>query len=155
MNNITFNTEGLEVEFIAAERLLFNPQNIYQIIYHEFNFKTFKEKNKEFLKTIKNKSLVYCIWISESNDQMIVKYIGHVKAKDSETRITNHLGVDYKTVGSKIKYVKKELSLKKRIGISVLSIAPEYLRTSLEEWLITKNSAILQWNKAGKKNRIK
>jgi len=146
MEKIKFDKKEIEKIFIKAERILFNKKNVIEIIFNDFDHKTFDANNKVLLKSVSQKAIVYCLWSGTSIEKVSQKYIGHSSSKYSRTRIRSHLAYKSVKTSAKLDNIKEELKLKNCIGISFLIIEPEYMRRSLEEWLIEKYSQILSWN---------
>lgn len=150
MNTISFNKEQIETVFHEAEIKLISKENINLIKYTSYDITTFDQNNKELLKSIAGKSIVYCIWVGESINNIQPKYIGHVHQKISRQRMRAHLTKKNLATGAQLENIKQELLKKNAIGLTFVVIDPIYMRKALEEWLIDKHSRNLVWNKSGK-----
>jgi hypothetical protein len=141
------NKKEIEVIFQNANDELFNQKNIKVIKYSEYKHETFDKNNKPLLENISNKPIIYCIWTGSSIDDFSPKYVGCAASKYSRGRIRAHLAFKSEKTSSQLKAIKNEIEKEKIIGLSVIIIEPEYMRKSLEEWLIVNNFKKLEWNK--------
>jgi len=137
----------IEKSFSQAEMLLFNTENIYQVKYEDFDVTTFDRLNKEMLKNISNKCVIYCLWQGATLQELKPKYIGHAKNTIARQRIRNHLTKKNKATGAQLEKVKSALISKTFLGLTYLEIEPDYMRTALEAWLLQRNSSVLEWNR--------
>lgn len=147
---LEFDRDLLEEKFKEAEEVLLDRGNVSIIHYEDFNHESFDVHNQDFLKTISQKPLVYCIWTGTSNENLEYKYIGHVGKQYSRQRLRNHLTKKHKNTGAQLKNTILALKDKNLVGISYVITEPHYMRKALEDWLIDKYSKNLHWNKAGK-----
>jgi hypothetical protein len=151
MNEIEFDHKVIEDKFHVAEKKLFDSNNVIPVIYKDFDCTTFDLNNKSILDGIAGKAIVYCIWVAETPNSFSPKYIGHAGKTVSRQRIRNHLSIKNPKTGAKLNNVKIELGKRNSIGITYLKVEPDYMRKSLEDWLISNHSNLLEWNFIGKR----
>lgn len=151
MEQINFNKQEIESIFEKAEKVLLDKKNITNILYSNNSTDSFDNNNQDLLNTLKKCSIVYCLWVGKSKNKLKPIYVGHASQKIARQRIRNHLGKKNIKTGAKLDNVKLELEKENYIGISMLKIHPDYMRKSLEEWIIDKHSGILEWNQVGKR----
>ena len=147
MNYFEFDRISIESKFTEAEKFLFDKENIYKIKYDNFDITTFDKHNAELLKNIANKFIVYCLWLGNTEEELEPKYVGHAKNTISRQRLRAHLTKKNKATGAQLDKVTMYLGEKKYFGLTYLIIEPSFMRTSLEEWLISNNKEKLEWNK--------
>jgi hypothetical protein len=153
---LNFDRELLEEKFREAENFLLKLNNVSIIQFDDFNHESFDLQNQDFLNTIAQKPIVYCIWTGSTEEKLEHKYIGHVAKKYSRQRLRNHLTKKNKKTGAQLQNTILALKEKHVVGISYIITEPHYMRKALEDWLIEKHSNSLKWNKAGKtKNTTK
>jgi hypothetical protein len=148
---IKFNRTEIEESFLKAENELLSESSVYEIIYENFAVETFDENQKELLKGLAGKPIVYCLWAGKGTQNLKPMYIGHASPIISRQRIRAHLTKKNKATGAQLLKVKELLLKKYSIGFSYVIINPGYMRKALEDWLINKNSKELSWNQVGKK----
>jgi len=146
MTTIEFDKVYIESKFEEAEKQLLDANNLYSIHYENFDVTTFDKHNSTLLNAISGKSIVYCLWIGESYNSLHPKYIGHANRTISRQRMRAHLTKKNKATGSQLDKITLYLREKKYFGLTYLIIEPSYMRKSLEDWLINKNSKFLDWN---------
>jgi hypothetical protein len=147
MEKVTFDRDQIEEVFKRAESSLFSESNMLWIAYET----PFTCRNcPEVIDQVHNVPIVYCIWISDGSGPKPV-YVGHSSASLSRQRLINHFIKKNPRTGSQLDRVMKAVSEGKLVGISFLSIEPDYMRKPLEEWLIARNSDKLIWNIHGKR----
>lgn len=151
MEQINFNKQEIESIFEQAEKVLLDKNNITNIVYSNNSTDSFDNNNQPLLNGLKKCSIVYCLWVGKSKTKLKPIYVGHASHKIARQRIRNHLGKKNIKTGAKLDNVKSELEKENYIGISMLKIHPDYMRKSLEEWIIDKHSEILEWNQVGKR----
>jgi|25_taG_2_1085351.scaffolds.fasta_scaffold05315_2 hypothetical protein len=147
---VEFDRKILEDKFQKAEDILLDIHHVSIIHYDDFNHETFDVHNQDFLGTIAQKPIVYCIWTGKTEENLEYKYIGHVGKQYSRQRLRNHLTKKHEKTGAQLKNTILALKEKHVVGISYVVTEPHYMRKALEDWLIEKNSEKLTWNKAGK-----
>lgn len=150
MENIHFDGAALEAIFLTAEISLFDPQNITEALYSEFQVETYDALNTAFLMGLAGNAVVYCLWCGPDKGNMQAVYIGHAAGGISRQRLRAHLTKKNAATGAQLDRVKEALGKGCCIGVSMVAVKPVYMRKALEEWLIAKNSNILMWNKTGK-----
>lgn len=152
VSKVTFDKTLLEKLFSEIENKLFDKNNIRLINYFEKDSVTnFESFNKSFLTEINKKSVVYCIWVGTKSNKLNPFYIGHVFETISKQRMIAHLSRKNEATGSKLENVKTAIEDNLFIGVTFVEIVPSYMRTSIEEWLISKYADKLVWNKNGKR----
>lgn len=83
---------------------------------------------------------VYAIWGKRKpTDNWFPLYIGQRKQKDLKTRLTQHLFKVHPKTESKLKRVEEYVKSGGQIGVTVILIIPDELRTSVEQRLIKNN----------------
>lgn len=148
---IIFDQNELEKWFCKVEKLLLDQSKIRIINYENKDcISNFTKLNKHFLDDIKNKPVVYCIWIGDSLTNLNQRYIGHAKETISRARMIAHFSNKNKRTGSQLEKIKTALEKDLIIGATFVQIDPPYMRMSIEEWLIGKYSDKLEWNRNGK-----
>jgi len=145
LNKIEFNNKMIENLFREAEEKLFLKYNLFEIKYKDFNISTFSKQNKQILHKLANKSIVYCLWIGDTFETLEPMYIGQAKNTNSKNRIKAHLQSKNKTTGAQLEKIKGQLTDRKIIGLSFVIVEPDYMRTSIEGWLMNKRK--FKWNK--------
>lgn len=155
MRTIQFDRKSIEDIFYQAEEILLDMKNLSIIKYFKFDHTTFDANNQELLNTISGQPIVYCIWTGTSESTLSPKYIGHAGSKISRQRVRAHLTKKNEATGAQLDKIKAALKEKNCVGISTVTIEPAYMRKALEDWLIEKNSEILEWNAIGRKTQIK
>lgn len=144
--NIEINEE-FQKAFNCAQDSLLCQKNIIIVKYDNIEAESFHKDNNEFLKAVSKKSIIYCLWIGESIKNLEPVYIGQAKHTISRQRLRAHFTKKNTSTGSQLEKIKGCLKKNQIIGLTFLTIEPGYMRTSLEEWLINKNSNKLIWNK--------
>ena len=148
---IEFNKTELENWFSRVENHLLDKSQIHIINYEDKNCETnFDKLNKTFLNDIDKKSVVYCIWVGDSKDNLKPCYVGHAKETISKYRMIAHFSRKNKATGSQLEKIKKAIEDDFILGATFIQIEPAYMRTSIEEWLIIKHSDKLFWNRNGR-----
>ena len=147
---VNFDQETIEEKFREAEKVLLDINSVSIISYEDFNHESFDIHNKDFLKAIAQKSIVYCIWTGKTQESLEYKYIGHVGKQQSRQRLRNHLTKKHNKTGAQLQNTILALKEKHVVGISYIVTNPHYMRKALEDWLIEKHSNSLKWNKTGK-----
>jgi hypothetical protein len=146
-----FDTEGIEEVFTKIEERLLANNCVRKIKYDNFEISTFDINQQAMLKEIAGNPIIYCLWSGNNFENLKPKYIGHAGPSISRQRIRAHLTKKNKATGAQLLKVKQELVSKNYIGLSFEIISPGYMRKALEDWLIDKNSTILEWNQIGKR----
>ncbi len=83
---------------------------------------------------------VYLLWGKPQNEtKWLPLYVGQRKQKEIKTRLRQHLFKVHSRTESKLKRVEEYVKNGGRIGISVILIKPDELRTSIEQRLIKNN----------------
>lgn len=150
MKTIYFNATAIEALFMKAEKTLLDSDNITEALYADFDPETFDALNAELLARARGNSIVYCLWSGTDRESMVPRYIGHAAGSISRQRLRAHLTRKNERTGAQLDNVKAALRAGQCIGITMVCIAPTYMRKALEEWLIAKNSVDLPWNRTGK-----
>ena len=154
ISRVEFDKSQLETMFDEVETLLFDKSKIRNIIYCNKDCITdFDKNNKEFLNDINKKSVVYCIWLGSSISDLRPYYIGHVFETISKQRMIAHFSRKNKATGSQLEKIKIAIKDNMFLGATFVQIAPAYMRTSIEEWLIEKYAYKLAWNIKGKRKK--
>lgn len=150
ISKVEFDKSQLETMFDEVETFLFDKSKIRNIVYCNKDCVTdFDKNNKEFLNDINKKSVVYCIWLGTTINDLRPYYIGHVFETISKQRMIAHFSRKNKATGSQLEKIKTAIEDDMVLGATFVQIAPSYMRTSIEEWLIEKHSDKLAWNKKG------
>ena len=148
---IEFNKTELETWFSRVESHLLNKSEIHIINYENKNCNSnFDKLNTIFLSDINRKSVVYCIWVGDSENNLKPSYVGHAKDTISKYRMIAHFSRKNKATGSQLEKIKKAIDDDFILGATFIQIEPAYMRTSIEEWLIIKHSDKLLWNRNGR-----
>ena len=152
ISKIVFDKPTLEKMFSVVEKELFDKSKIRNIVYNNKDCVTdFDKNNKKFLDDINKKSVVYCIWVGTSIDDLRPFYVGHVFETISKQRMIAHFSRKNKATGSKLEKIKIAIEDNLCLGATFIQINPAYMRTSIEEWLIGKYADKLIWNINGKR----
>lgn len=149
-----FDAKVIEKSFRLAEKKLLDKSNAHIVLYNNYDITTFDSNNKTLLTEIASNSIIYCLWLGKHKSSMSPIYIGHAHKNISRQRMRAHLTKKNKATGAQLENVKDSLSKHAVIAVSYLIIEPQYMRKALEEWLIDKHSALLHWNKSGKRKTI-
>jgi len=148
---IEFDKNELENWFSRAEDILFDKSEIRIINYENKDCVTnFDKLNQKFLMDINKKSVVYCIWMGNCQEELKPIYVGHAKDTISKYRMIAHFSRKNKATGSQLEKIKIAINDDFILGATFIQIDPAYMRTSIEEWLIIKHSNKLIWNKNGR-----
>ena len=116
---------------------------------HSVNLKgleTWKENNRDLINAVKNKHIVYCIWVDQSP-----VYVGQSHAKYSRSRMIHHLHQKHYKTGSKLDKVKAAVDLGSSISLSFVSFSEKdkRMRHVVEAWKIARHVDRLEWNSRG------
>jgi len=151
MAEFIFNGTDLEKKFFEVKKRLFNRSrsNFFEIEYKNNDTElNFPENNKRFLDAIGNAPAVYCIWLKRGQKEFGPVYVGH--AKKPRDRMKNYLSKKHEKTGAVLAKVQDAVKKKGKIGVTFVKIQPPYMRTAVEEWLISKiGKSVLIWNKRG------
>lgn len=151
-NRVSFDKILIEKLFGEVESKIFDKSKVAIINYFNKDSVTnFDKLNKEFLAAINKKSVVYCIWVGTNQINLNPFYIGHVFETISKQRMIAHFSRKNLATGSKLEKVKTAIEDNLYLGVTFVEIIPSYMRTSIEEWLISKYADKLVWNKNGKR----
>ena len=152
ISKVEFENSKIEAMFKEVEILLFDKSKIRKIVYRNKDcVKDFDKNNQEFLNDINKKSVVYCIWLGTSKNDLRPFYIGQVFEKISKQRMIAHFSRPDNVKWSQLTKVKIAIEDNMILGATFVQIEPAYMRTSIEEWLIEKHA--LAWNKKGKRKK--
>lgn len=114
---------------------------------------TIKCENEPFLKTLRHRGNVYCIFITGAGDKPNWQpvYVGERKSIGLRDRIIQHLIDKNHRTGSMLEKVKTAVSAGQRVGLSFVKVDPESLRLYVEETIISgcKKEGKLPWNTHG------
>lgn len=149
MKVVEFDEKVIEEVFINAEGNLLSESSV-QWFKFDKNIKCLNLL--EILDSVRNNAIVYCIWVRSLQGEVTPVYIGHSSSKLSRQRIKNHFIKKDPRTGSQLENVIERLKQGEHVGLSFLKIEPDYMRKPFEEWLISRNSEKLIWNKHGKIN---
>lgn len=112
-----------------------------------------KETNEPFLKSLRNRANLYCIYIRlpGEDDSWRPVYVGERKSIGLRDRITQHLINKNHRTGSMLEGVKMAVASGQQIGLSFVKVEPESLRLYVEEHIISacKRENKLPWNSHG------
>lgn len=146
MNKIEIPFSIIEQYFQKSQELLFDINNCHTINYKDYQSETFQSLNLDLLNSVKNQSIVYCIWVGDSYGELKPVYVGHAKHSVSKARLINHLCKKNEQTGAKLLKVKEALSLKRIIGFSYVVVEPDFMRKPIEDWIIFNKKEKLIWN---------
>jgi len=104
------------------------------------------------LKIVSNGANVYAIWGKDNHvKKWIPLYVGQRKEKDIKSRLCQHFFKVHPQTESKLKKVIAYVEDGGKIGVTAISVKPDELRTSVEQYIIKKNlnnkTGFLSWNK--------
>ncbi|MCG2792720.1 MAG: hypothetical protein L6262_04125 [Weeksellaceae bacterium] len=125
ISTISFDKLTLEKMFSEVESQLFDKQRIRNIVYNNKDCVTdFDKNNKKFLDDINKKSVVYCIWVGTSFDNLNPFYVGHVFETISKQRMIAHFSRKNKATGSKLEKIKIAIEDNLCLGATFIQINP-------------------------------
>jgi len=133
-------------------RLLLNENNIKEIMYLsklrriEKRMRAARKDNHSVIDDLlKDGANLYAIWVCKvGSKKWVLKYIGQRKDHYIRERLGQHLFHRHPRTWSQLGRVAQELQAGSRIGVSVLRVLPDELRSSIEEGLTKRNTNL--WN---------
>lgn len=133
-----------------AKLHLLEEGNVVEIVYNSVITEDCLEDNRPVIKKLlKNGANIYALWIRKKGLRgWHLMYIGQRKSIHIQTRIFQHLFKKPIKTGSQLANIQDALMHGNEIGITVVHVQPDHLRTSVEECLIasTKNHGHCPWN---------
>jgi len=131
-----------------CESALFNQEKIE--FYHkgcelEEMKKAFKQ-NIEQMNLLDSNTNIYALWSKSINGDWNLKYIEQRKRGSIKQRIREHLFYKNEKTGSQLKNIQKEIKNGNNIGVTVVAVFPDELRSAIEESLISKQDNKSLWN---------
>ena len=134
---------------VASKRSLCG-QHVTEIIYGSDEVSEQINKNRPALNgLLKNGANIYALWVKKSTKSpWKLMYIGQRKAESIYQRLVQHLFTKNKKTGSKLERIRAALLRGEKIGVTVIHIEPDELRTSVEERLIRilREDGLCEWN---------
>lgn len=135
---------------------------LFRTVQHQFAFpegcslqhwpiQEIKLANKDFLESLRHSGNVYALFVRAPTKgaQWVPVYVGQRKSIGLRDRITQHLIDKDEKTGSMLKAIKIAVAAGSSIGVSFIKVQPESLRLYVEETIIAKHKATLQWNTHG------
>ena len=137
-----FYPEGFVIEAGEKEKR-FSDETVTKIKGHP--------RNASLLSGLKGTANIYAIFTKASNaSSWEVKYVGQRKAASIRERLSQHLIKKNARTGSKLSKVHEVLSKGEKIGVRVIKVEPDSLRTFVEEEIISAyQDQLNEWNIQG------
>jgi hypothetical protein len=121
----------------------------------EIKFKTEKtedEYNGNIIvlkKLLENGGNIYALWVKKQKSKdWELMYIGQRKSKYILSRLKEHFFKKDKRTGSQLEKIQDEIRKGNKIGVTVIKVSPDIMRTAVEEYLICKlkQERCCDWN---------
>ena len=133
-----------------CDQQLLAPVNRKRIQYPSsatWDAEAIKQRNLSTFDDLAVKANLYAIFIARNGSSSFRRvYIGQTKSKYARTRLTNHLIKKHHETGAKLDRVRTHNQSGGKLKIAWISIAPMYLRHSVEEKLLEIHENELCWN---------
>jgi hypothetical protein len=144
-------TKDFDCLMLHAVKKLTEDGPVMRVNYlHGLDTEIAKSENKKTLDSLlKDGANIYAIWIRKHGlKKWHLMYIGQRKSSSVKVRLCQHLFKKDEKTGSQLSHVKEALKYNNEIGISVIRVHPDELRTSVEERLINlmKSKGHCPWN---------
>ncbi len=146
-------TTVLEKFVGKAERLLLDHDRIAEIQYDISGAMNFVEtmkasknsNNKVLAELLRDSANIYAIWgRRDAMSGWKLYYIGQRKSHNIRQRLIEHLFYKHDRTGSKLEAVRGLVREGFQVGISVVHVLPDEVRSAVEELLIRANRP--EWN---------
>lgn len=155
MATLDLTTELKEFAGKAAG-LLLDHDRIAEIQYDLSSAKSLVEtmkasrnsNSKVLAELLRDSANIYAIWgRRDARSGWKLFYIGQRKADNIRQRLVEHLFYKHDRTGSKLEAVRDLVGEGFQVGISVVHVLPDEVRSAIEELLIRANRP--EWNKHG------